>query len=891
MNSTRILFWNCQGVSRRRLELLQLAQDQKIDVILLNETHLPTHRQFKLPNYFSYYTNKTQTGNQPPAGGTAILVNRNLIHHSTSVSTSSITNTIAHIHIGNSDLSLISVYKSPGTALDTSDLDALLGISENVIIAGDLNAKHQSWHSRVNNNAGRILSQYINSRYDITIAAPTSPTHYPDNPSHAPDVLDVAIMKTGRLAYQLDNLTTELSSDHSPIIIDLFHNATQISPPKPSHSINWINFEENLKSISLTPPNISSPTGIDTAIDTITNLLSDTIANNTTSYTPIDYKNDLPRHIKSAITLKRRLRSQWQRHRDPAIKTEYNRQSELVRDLLHARREEEWHNFLGSIDSQSFGWSKLYKLNRRLLRKTPAEQPLRNRDGTLIYEHETKAELFADSMENQFQTPDFSHPNDDFIYNTILNHNNSSAHRKQIFFSPGEVRNVIRRLPNRKAPGPDKISNCALKHISNRVIIYICKIFNGCARQEYFPKSWKLAEVIMLPKPGKDPKIPTNHRPISLLNSLSKVLERLLLNRLSIYIHPKLSPDQYGFRPHHSTTLQLINVIDDIIIRKNKRLKTVAALLDVEKAFDKVWHAGLIFKLITSEVPTQLTNIIKSFLLNRQFYVKTGHSTSTHRPIHAGVPQGSCLSPQLFALYINDMPQIPSAKKALFADDTLLYASGATNISAVRNLQLQLDRVQPWFDQWRITINASKTETIFFTHKSIQTTPKIRIKDTTLDWSKQIKYLGIHIDAKLNFNKQVQTAIRKAKGVRHHLFPLINQKSPLRTRVKINIYKTYILPILIYAGPAWFSNISKSNMEKMEAVQSTTLRTIFDPPWFVNNIAIRNSAKIKSISNIISDNSEKLKQSIVTSHFPHINHISKRTNSTYPPKNKRPINF
>jgi hypothetical protein len=796
-----------------------------------------------------------------------------------------------HIHIGNSEISLISVYKSPGTALDTSDLDALLDVSENVIIAGDLNAKHQSWHSRVNNTAGRLLSHYSNSRPDITIAAPTSPTHYPDNPRHAPDVLDIAIMKTGRLAYQLDNLTAELSSDHSPIIIDLFHNATHVSPPKPSHSINWLKFEENIKAISLSPPNISSSAGIDSAIETISNLISVTIANNTKSFAPADHKNDLPRHIKSAISHKRRLRSQWQRHRDPALKTEYNRQSELVRDLLHAHREEEWHNFLGSIDNQAFGWSKLFKLNRRLLRKTPAEQPLRNSDGTLLYDPQHKAELFADSMENQFQTPNSSHPNDDFIYKTIFNHDNSFAHRKQIFFSPGEVRNVIRRLPNRKAPGPDKISNCALKHISNNAILYICKIFNGCARQEYFPNNWKLAEVIMLPKPGKDPKIPTNHRPISLLNSLSKVLERLLLNRLSIYIHPKLSPDQYGFRPQHSTSLQLVNVLDDIIIKKNKRQKTVATLLDVEKAFDKVWHAGLIFKLITSEVPTQLTNILKSFLLHRQFYVKTGNSSSTHRPISAGVPQGSCLSPQLFAFYINDMPLNPSAKKALFADDTLLYASGPTNISAVRNLQQQLDRVQPWFDQWRITINASKTATIFFTHKSKRNTPKIKIKGTTLDWSKQIKYLGIYIDANINFNKHVQTVIHKAKGVRHSLYPLLNRKSLLPTRVKIYIYKAYILPILTYASPAWISNISKTNMAKLEAVQSTTLRIIYDPPWYVNNIALRNSAKIKSIADITSENSEKLKLTIASSHFEHINNISKRVNSTYPPKNSRPINF
>lgn len=223
---------------------------------------------------------------------------------------------------------------------------------------------------------------------------------------------------------------------------------------------------------------------------------------------------------------------------------------------------------------------------------------------------------------------------------------------------------------------------------------------------------------IMLPKPGKDPSSPTNHRQISLLNSLSKVLERLLLNRLNIYVLPKIRPEQFGFRPQHSTTLQLVNVIDDIVNQNNRRRKTPAVLLDLKKAFDKVWHTGLIFKFIAMGIPTQLVNIMKSFLSDHRFYIKTDCSTSSTRVANAGVPQGSCLSPQLFAVYINDMPLLPSAKVALFADDTLFYASGTTNNNAVGNLQRQLDHVQPWLNLWRIIVSASKTTAIFFSNKS-----------------------------------------------------------------------------------------------------------------------------------------------------------------------------
>jgi hypothetical protein len=125
----------------------------------------------------------------------------------------------------------------------------------------------------------------------------------------------------------------------------------------------------------------------------------------------------------------------------------------------------------------------------------------------------------------------------------------------------------------------------------------------------------------------------------------------------------------------------------------------VAALLDVEIAFDKVWHDGLIFKLSALNLPVQLINIIKSFLSNRSFYIKLDNQFSTVKPIQAGVPQGFCPSPYLFSLNINDIPKHTNCKTALFADDTLFLSQGRFNNSAVRKLQQQLDLSQPWFDE------------------------------------------------------------------------------------------------------------------------------------------------------------------------------------------------
>ncbi|KAL5243957.1 hypothetical protein ACI65C_011367 [Semiaphis heraclei] len=199
----------------------------------------------------------------------------------------------------------------------------------------------------------------MNSRLDSTVTAPSSPTRYPTHPNHNPDVLDLAIIKASCLGYHLINLPSELSSDHSPVLIDIHHRSAHVSPPKPLYFTNWQKYET-------------------------------------------DRKSDLQPVIRSQIIKKRKLRSIWQRTRNPAIKTLLNHQTRLVSDLLHSNHEEQWSNFLCSIEPSAQGWSKIYKLNRQLLRKSLPTNPLKDELGNLLYDSEAKANIFATCMENQF---------------------------------------------------------------------------------------------------------------------------------------------------------------------------------------------------------------------------------------------------------------------------------------------------------------------------------------------------------------------------------------------------------------------------------------------------------------------------------------------------------
>lgn len=236
------------------------------------------------------------------------------------------------------------------------------------------------------------------------------------------------------------------------------------------------------------------------------------------------------------------------------------------------------------------------------------------------------------------------------------------------------------------------------------MILHMFRIFNGCALLEYFPVCWKNAAVVMIPKPKKDPLSPVNHLSISLLNTLSKVFERLILSRLKIYSIKKIRPNNMVLGINIAPLSNSSMLLTLIINFRNLREETATIFLDVQKAFDKVWHSGLIFKFIATGITTQLINIIKSFLFNRSFYIKINDSSSSTKPIDAGLPQGSCFSLYLFAFYVNDLSRSLDSNNALFADDILFYSTCTSNSSAVNKLQKQIDMVQPRYVQRKITI-------------------------------------------------------------------------------------------------------------------------------------------------------------------------------------------
>jgi hypothetical protein len=220
---------------------------------------------------------------------------------------------------------------------------------------------------------------------------------------------------------------------------------------------------------------------------------------------------------------------------------------------------------------------------------------------------------------------------------------------------------------------------------------------------------------ITLPKIGKDPKFPQNLRPISLLPTTGKLFQKVILQSLKKHIDEKglLNASQFGFRGRHPTTLQSMSLTDHV----NNEMSTAAVFLDIEKAFDTTWDSGLLYKMTKFDFSTRLIQLISSFLSERKFRDSVEGEMFTPRDMQAGVPHGSVLSPTLYNIYVNDLPQPQGVHYALFADDTCLYATDRIQGFILRNLQRGLSSIEAWCERRSIKINEDKTQGSYFSHR------------------------------------------------------------------------------------------------------------------------------------------------------------------------------
>lgn len=278
-------------------------------------------------------------------------------------------------------------------------------------------------------------------------------------------------------------------------------------------------------------------------------------------------------------------------------------------------------------------------------------------------------------------------------------------------------------------------------------------------------------------------------------------------------------------------------------------ISTGILMIDVEKAFDRLWHNGLLMKMQTYNFPLHLIKIISRFLTGRTFRVTVDGKSSQSMSLPYGAPQGAVCSPILYNIYTSDAPDPTPCKRALFADDTSYFFSSRLRGDITSALRQTMLRNHEFFQKWKININLSKSQSIFFSRRRTREIPRrpLRIGSSVTPWAESsARYLGVMLDKRLTFKEHINYACEKTNKAIRMLYPLISRRSPLNIQNKVLLYKVAIRPVFSYACPI-FVDAAKCHTRKLQVLQNKTLRLILNVAYDTPTNTLHQTADIDTV--------------------------------------------
>ena len=446
-------------------------------------------------------------------------------------------------------------------------------------------------------------------------------------------------------------------------------------------------------------------------VKTFTECLLNTMSN----FIPNETKKIIPRDppwitkpLKTFLNKKNRLFKNYKRH---GYKDEDKVRLDAARIECQTKVETAKSTYLtnlgNKVNSTNTSQKTYWKIINSVMNKCRAPKiPPLLVNNVFILNCKEKAKHFSDFFSQQCKlvVNNSVLPNLTFLTNKRINH---------IIIEPNEIISLIRKINPNKATGSDGISGKMLLLCDDSITLPLQIIFTNILSTSIYPDMWKLANVTPIFKKGNKQLI-KNYRPISLLPICGKILEKIIFSRLYTYFQSNnlITKKQSGFRPGDSTTNQLIYLVDEIhqAFDSIDSYEVRAVFLDISKAFDKVWHDGLIFKLEQNGISGSLLKLIQNYLSNRKQRVVLNNYNSEYTSVESGVPQGSVLRPLLFLIYINDLETNIKSNIKFFADDTMLFSIVKNPDLSARDLNHDLVKIQNWAHQWKLEFNPDPTK-------------------------------------------------------------------------------------------------------------------------------------------------------------------------------------
>ena len=390
------------------------------------------------------------------------------------------------------------------------------------------------------------------------------------------------------------------------------------------------------------------------------------------------------------------------------------------------------------------------------------------------------------------------------------------------------IRQQLTTLNPKKAVGLDGISSRFLRDGATAIVEPVSHMINLSITTETVPTAFKVAKVVPLFKKGS--KVDAgNYRPVSILNVMSKILERAVHGQVRDYLERRgiLFSHQSGFRGKYSTDTCLIDLSDFIRGEMSNGNLVGMVCIDLQKAFDTVEHTILLSKLSAIGFSDSAVNWFRSYLESRVQCTEVDGQRSSFLEISCGVPQGSILGPQLFLIYVNDMYSCLTCRLSLYADDSALFFAHKDPAVIATRLGIELANCKRWLTDNRLSLHMGKTECLLFgTSRKLKKVGSFDISCEGLPIKRvsMIKYLGMELDETLSGEAHGKKLIGKCVG---RISFLYRYSTLLDQKTRAILCSALIQPYLDYCCSSWYSSLSVKLKLQIDVIQRRMVRFVF----------------------------------------------------------------
>lgn len=716
-------------------------------------------------------------------------------------------------------------------------LDAVLHTLQgcNVIICADANAKSTLWHSSQTDERGEALENLI-AQHNLFILNRESNARTYDSTNGAANI-DVTLAsstcynKISHWTLHQDRTT----SDHNLITLKINTPTDSNTAHGPELRYNirradWTKFEEHLKKEC---ENVTFENGDDTPVDpdaqaiTLQQILKSAcdaaIPRKTRYPKSVPWWNkDLTKLKTETRRARRSFQSEANKDKKELLKTQYKTLRNKYIAQIRKAKSSSWQEFV-TREGNSEPWSIVYKFQTNKIQIEQAQESIKSTDRQTTTWTDT-AQLLLEAL-----IPGDNPAEETPWHSNIRNETQTPPDTEDTPpFEAPEIGRIIRRMKNKKAPGHDLLETEVIKRAWPIIEQKLTTLMNNCLKTGKFPLHWKQGVIrVLLKGKDKDKTDPKSYRPICLLPVLSKILEKLLAQRLEalFHHHPLSSKQQFGFKKGKST--------EDAIVRLRQKTDAIdkkyaiAMFFDISGAFDSVWWPGILHNLKKRNCPRNLYKVTQNYLQDRTMCIKNNDNETVTKAASKGCPQGSILGPNFWNLNFDDaINTVENAgyEVTAYADDKVVIVAGNSRMEIEKEANHVAKLLSEWCTRNKMQLSKTKSEMLLIKgFLDIKRPPTVKIEGKSLKMVPTAKYLGIHFGTRLNITPHINSITNKTKQIFSRLAHVAKAHWGINYKNMHTLYRGVFISIITYAAAGWSDKINAWHKRKLIQAQRHAL--------------------------------------------------------------------